>query len=164
MDIKSYIAEELAKGQSMEDIMASITASANAAEKEYEASKVKVKDYSQPLRNDPEVMRAISEDEVSSLLIADIVFYWFEKQSPGFSTTIGIEDLDTLRTSLANELNEAMFSVNRVARVLANKEMSDMDKLWALGAELMDMKLAPAKTKVKNDSERILNSMKKLGF
>ena len=164
MDIKSYIAEELAKGQSMEDIMASITASANAAEKEYEASKVKVKDYSQPLRNDLEVMRAISEDKVSSLLIADIVFYWFEKQSPGFSTTIGIEDLDTLRTSLANELNEAMFSVNRVARVLANKEMSDMDKLWALGAELMDMKLAPAKTKVKNDSERILNSMKKLGF
>ena len=164
MDIKSYIAEELAKGQSMEDIMASITASANAAEKEYKASKVKVKDYSQPLWADREVINAIADDEVSSLLLADIVFYWFEKQSPGFSTTIGIEDLDTLRTSLANELNEAMFSVNRVARVLANKEMSDMDKLWALGAELMDMKLAPAKTKVKNDSEKILNSMKKLGF
>ena len=164
MDIKSYIAEELAKGQSMEKIMASIAASANAAEKEYEASKVKVKDYSQPLRNDPEVMRAIADDEVSSLLLADIVFYWLEKQSPGFSTTIGIEDLDALRTSLANELDVAVSSVNRITTVLANKEMSDMDKLWALGAELMDMKLAPAKTKVKNDSERILNSMKKLGF
>ena len=164
MDIKGYIVAQLKSGQSMEDIMADISTLANTAEKEYEASKVKVKDYSQPLRNDPEVMRAIADDEVSSLLLADIVFYWLEKQSPGFSTTIGIEDLDALRTSLANELDVAVSSVNRITTVLANKEMSDMDKLWALGAELMDMKLAPAKTKVKNDSEKILNSMKKLGF
>lgn len=164
MDIKSYIAEELAKGQSMEDIMANITASANAAEKEYEASKVKVKDYTQPLRTDLEVMRAIADDEVSSLLLADIILYWFEKQSPGFSTTIGTEDLDAVRTTLANELTAGVSSVNRITTVLANKEMSDMDKLFALGAELMDMKLAPAKTKVKSDSEKILNSMKKLGF
>lgn len=164
MNIQEYITEQLASGRTMEDIMKEMTASANAAEKAYEASKVKVKDYSQPLRNDPEVMRAIANDEVSSLLLADIVFYWLEKQSPGFSTTIGIEDLDALRTSLANELDVAVSYVNRITTVLANKEMSDMDKLWALGAELMDMKLAPAKTKVKNDSERILNSMKKLGF
>ena len=121
MDIKSYIAEELAKGQSMEDIMASITASANAAEKEYKASKVKVKDYSQPFWNDPEVMRAIADNEVSSLLLADIVFYWLEKQYPGFSTTISIEDLDALRTSLANELNVAVSSVNRVTTVFFSK-------------------------------------------
>ena len=164
MDIKGYIVAQLKSGQSMEDIMADISTLANTAEKEYEASRVKVKDYSLPMRNDPEVMRAIADNEVSSLLLADIVFYWLEKQSPGFSTTIGIEDLDALRTSLANELDVAVSSVNRITTVLANKEMSDMDKLWALGAELMDMKLAPAKTKVKNDSERILNSMKKLGF
>lgn len=164
MDIKSYIAEELAKGQSMEDIMASIAASANAAEKEYEASKVKVKNYSLPLSLDNEILMAISRNEVTSLQLSDIIFYWIEKEASGSLSSLTPNEVDAARTTLANELTEAVHSISRITKILSNSEMSDLDKLMTLGAEMVDMKLSPAKKKIKTDSEKINEMMRKLGF
>lgn len=164
MDIKSYIATELEKGQSMEDIMASITASANAAEKEYEASKVKVKNYSLPLSLDNEILMAISRNEVTSLQLSDIIFYWIEKEASGSLSSLTPNELDAARTALAKELTEAVYSISRITKILSNSEMSDLDKLMTLGAEMVDMKLSPTKKKIKTDSEKITEAMRKLGF
>lgn len=164
MDIKSYIATELEKGQSMEDIMASITASANAAEKEYEASRVKVKDYSLPMSLDNEILMAISRNEVTSLQLSDIIFYWIEKEASGSLSSLTPNELDAARTALANELAEAVHSISRITKILSNSEMSDLDKLMTLGAEMVDMKLSPTKKKIKTDSEKITEVMRKLGF
>lgn len=164
MDIKSYIATELEKGQSMEDIMASITASANAAEKEYESSKVKVKNYSLPLSLDNEILMAISRNEVTSLQLSDIIFYWIEKEASGSLSSLTPNELDAARTALANELAEAVHSISRITKILSNSEMSDLDKLMTLGAEMVDMKLSPAKKKIKTDSEKINEAMRKFGF
>lgn len=164
MDIKSYIATELEKGQSMEDIMASITASANAAEKEYEASRVKVKNYSLPMSLDNEILMAISRNEVTSLQLSDIIFYWIEKEASGSLSSLTPNELDAARTTLANELTEAVHSISRITKILSNSEMSDLDKLMTLGAEMVDMKLSPAKKKIKTDSEKITEAMRKLGF
>lgn len=116
MDIKSYIATELEKGQSMEDIMASITASANAAEKEYEASRVKVKDYSLPMSLDNEILMAISRNEVTSLQLSDIIFYWIEKEASGSLSSLTPNELDAARTVLAKELAEAVHSISSTLR------------------------------------------------
>lgn len=164
MDIKTYIATELEKGQSMEDIMASITASANAAEKEYEASRVRVKNYSQPLSLDNEILMAISRNEVTSLQLSDIIFYWIEKEASGSLSSLTPNELDAARTALANELAEAVHSISRITKILSNSEMSDLDKLMTLGAEMVDMKLSPAKKKIKTDSEKITEAMRKFGF
>lgn len=164
MDIKSYIATELEKGQSMEDIMASITASANAAEKEYEASRVKVKDYSLPMSLDNEILMAISRNEVTSLQLSDIIFYWIEKEASGSLSSLTPNELDAARTVLAKELTEAVHSISRISKILSNSEMSDLDKLMTLGAEMVDMKLSPTKKKIKTDSEKITEVMRKLGF
>lgn len=164
MDIKSYIATELEKGQSMEDIMASITASANAAEKEYEASKVKVKNYSLPLSLDNEILMAISRNEVTSLQLSDIIFYWIEKEASGSLSSLTPNEVDAARTTLAKELTEAVYSISRISKILSNSEMSDLDKLMTLGAEMVDMKLSPTKKKIKTDSEKITEAMRKLGF
>ena len=164
MDIKSYIATELEKGQSMEDIMASITASANAAEKEYEASRVKVKDYSLPMSLDNEILMAIARNEVTSLQLSDIIFYWIEKEASGSLSSLTPNELDAARTALAKELTEAVYSISRISKILSNSEMSDLDKLMTLGAEMVDMKLSPAKKKIKTDSEKITEAMRKLGF
>jgi hypothetical protein len=164
MDIKSYIATELEKGQSMEDIMASITASANAAEKEYEASRVKVKNYSLPMSLDNEILMAISRNEVTSLQLSDIIFYWIEKEAAGSLSSLTPNEVDAARTALAKELTEAVYSISRISKILSNSEMSDLDKLMTLGAEMVDMKLSPAKKKIKTDSEKITEAMRKLGF
>lgn len=164
MDIKSYIATELEKGQSMEDIMASITASANAAEKEYEASRVKVKDYSLPMSLDNEILMAISRNEVTSLQLSDIIFYWIEKEASGSLSSLTPNELDAARTALAKELAEVVHSISRISKILSNSEMSDLDKLMTLGAEMVDMKLSPTKKKIKTDSEKITEAMRKLGF
>lgn len=164
MDIKTYIATELEKGQSMEDIMASITASANAAEKEYEASRVKVKNYSLPMSLDNEILTAISRNEVTSLQLSDIIFYWIEKEASGSLSSLTPNELDAARTALANELAEAVYSISRITKILSNSEMSDLDKLMTLGAEMVDMKLSPTKKKIKTDSEKITEVMRKLGF
>jgi hypothetical protein len=164
MDIKSYIATELEKGQSMEDIMASITASANAAEKEYEASRVKVKNYSLPMSLDNEILMAISRNEVTSLQLSDIIFYWIEKEASGSLSSLTPNEVDAARTTLAKELTEAVHSISRISKILSNSEMSDLDKLMTLGAEMVDMKLSPAKKKIKTDSEKITEAMRKLGF
>ena len=164
MDIKSYIATELEKGQSMEDIMASITASANAAEKEYEASRVKVKNYSLPMSLDNEILMAISRNEVTSLQLSDIIFYWIEKEASGSLSSLTPNEVDAARTALAKELTEAVHSISRITKILSNSEMSDLDKLMTLGAEMVDMKLSPAKKKIKTDSEKITEAMRKLGF
>jgi hypothetical protein len=164
MDIKSYIATELEKGQSMEDIMASITASANAAEKEYEASRVKVKNYCQPLALDNEILMAISRNEVTSLQLSDIIFYWIEKEASGSLSSLTPNEVDAARTTLAKELTEAVHSISRISKILSNSEMSDLDKLMTLGAEMVDMKLSPTKKKIKTDSEKITEAMRKLGF
>jgi hypothetical protein len=164
MDIKSYIATELEKGQSMEDIMASITASANAAEKEYEASRVKVKDYSLPMSLDNEILMAISRNEVTSLQLSDIIFYWIEKEASGSLSSLTPNEVDAARTTLAKELTEAVHSISRISKILSNSEMSDLDKLMTLGAEMVDMKLSPTKKKIKTDSEKITEAMRKLGF
>lgn len=164
MDIKSYIATELEKGQSMEDIMASITASANAAEKEYEASRVKVKDYSLPMSLDNEILMAISRNEVTSLQLSDIIFYWIEKEASGSLSSLTPNEVDAARTTLAKELTEAVHSISRISKILSNSEMSDLDKLMTLGAEMVDMKLSPTKKKIKTDSEKITEVMRKLGF
>ena len=164
MDIKSYIATELEKGQSMEDIMASITASANAAEKEYEASRVKVKDYSLPMSLDNEILMAISRNEVTSLQLSDIIFYWIEKEASGSLSSLTPNELDAARTALAKELAEVVHSISRISKILSNSEMSDLDKLMTLGAEMVDMKLSPTKKKIKTDSEKITEVMRKLGF
>jgi hypothetical protein len=164
MDIKSYIATELEKGQSMEDIMASITASANAAEKEYEASRVKVKNYSLPMSLDNEILMAISRNEVTSLQLSDIIFYWIEKEASGSLSSLTPNEVDAARTTLAKELTEAVHSISRISKILSNSEMSDLDKLMTLGAEMVDMKLSPTKKKIKTDSEKITEAMRKLGF
>lgn len=164
MDIKSYIATELEKGQSMEDIMASITASANAAEKEYEASRVKVKDYSLPMSLDNEILMAISRNEVTSLQLSDIIFYWIEKEASGSLSSLTPNELDAARTALAKELAEVVHSITRISKILSDSEMSDLDKLMTLGAEMVDMKLSPTKKKIKTDSEKITEVMRKLGF
>ena len=164
MDIKSYIATELEKGQSMEDIMASITASANAAEKEYEASRVKVKDYSLPMSLDNEILMAISRNEVTSLQLSDIIFYWIEKEASGSLSSLTPNELDAARTALAKELTEVVHSIVRISKILSDSERSDLDKLMTLGAEMVDMKLSPTKKKIKTDSEKITEAMRKLGF
>lgn len=164
MDIKSYIATELEKGRSMEDIMASITASANAAEKEYEASRVKVKNYSLPMSLDNEILMAISRNEVTSLQLSDIIFYWIEKEASGSLSSLTPNELDAARTALAKELAEVVHSISRISKILSNSEMSDLDKLMTLGAEMVDMKLSPTKKKIKTDSEKITEAMRKLGF
>jgi hypothetical protein len=164
MDIKSYIATELEKGQSMEDIMTSITASANAAEKEYEASRVKVKNYSLPMSLDNEILMAISRNEVTSLQLSDIIFYWIEKEASGSLSSLTPNEVDAARTTLAKELTEAVHSISRISKILSNSEMSDLDKLMTLGAEMVDMKLSPTKKKIKTDSEKITEAMRKLGF
>ena len=164
MDIKGYIVAQLKSGQSMEDIMADISTLANTAEKEYEASKVKVKNYSQPLSLDNEILMAISRNEVTSLQLSDIIFYWIEKEAPGSFSSLTPNALDAARTTLANELAEAVHSITRISKILSDSEMSDLDKLMTLGAEMVDMKLSPTKKKIKTDSEKITEAMRKLGF
>ena len=164
MDIKGYIVAQLKSGQSMEDIMADISTLANTAEKEYEASKVKVKNYSQPLSLDNEILMAISRNEVTSLQLSDIIFYWIEKEASGSLSSLTPNELDAARTALAKELTEAVHSISRISKILSNSEMSDLDKLMTLGAEMVDMKLSPTKKKIKTDSEKITEVMRKLGF
>ena len=164
MDIKGYIVAQLKSGQSMEDIMADISTLANTAEKEYEASKVKVKNYSQPLSLDNEILMAISRNEVTSLQLSDIIFYWIEKEASGSLSSLTPNELDAARTTLAKELTEVVHSISRISKILSNSEMSDLDKLMTLGAEMVDMKLSPTKKKIKTDSEKITEVMRKLGF
>lgn len=164
MDIKGYIVAQLKSGQSMEDIMADISTLANTAEKEYEASRVKVKDYSLPLALDNEILMAISRNEVTSLQLSDIIFYWIEKEASGSLSSLTPNEVDAARTTLAKELTEAVHSVSRISKILSNSEMSDLDKLMTLGAEMVDMKLSPTKKKIKTDSEKITEVMRKLGF
>ena len=168
MDIKAYIAAELERGQTMEDIMSSITASANAAEKEYEAAKVKVKNYSQPLRNDKEIIDAIIADEVTAGLLADICLYWFDKESHGIFTGLTPKEVDTVRSDLAKELKSLALSFARFSKIMSDDSKSDFDKLCLMTNELIDMGLTSksnrAKEKIKSDSERINDMMRKLGF
>ena len=164
MDIKGYIVAQLKSGQSMEDIMADISTLANTAEKEYEASRVKVKDYSLPMSLDNEILMAISRNEVTSLQLSDIIFYWIEKEASGSLSSLTPNELDAARTALAKELTEAVHSVSRISKILSNSEMSDLDKLMTLGAEMVDMKLSPTKKKIKTDNEKITEVMRKLGF
>ncbi len=168
MDIKAYIAAELERGQTMEDIMSSITASANAAEKEYEASKVKVKDYSQPLRNDKEIVDAIIGDEVTTEVFSDICMYWLAKEVPGIFNTLAPKEVESLRSSLVRELKGATLSLVRFVKIISDDSKSEIDKLCQLTNELIDMSLTPksnkTKEKVKSDSERINDMMRKLGF
>ena len=164
MDIKGYIVAQLKSGQSMEDIMADISTLANTAEKEYEASKVKVKNYSLPMSLDNEILMAISRNEVTSLQLSDIIFYWIEKEASGSLSTLTLNEVAAARTTLAKELTEAVHSVSRISKILSNSEMSDLDKLMTLGAEMVDMKLSPTKKKIKTDNEKITEVMRKLGF
>ena len=164
MDIKGYIVAQLKSGQSMEDIMADISTLANTAEKEYEASRVKVKDYSLPMSLDNEILMAISRNEVTSLQLSDIIFYWIEKEASGSLSSLTPNEVDAARTTLAKELTEAVHSVSRISKILSNSEMSDLDKLMTLGAEMVDMKLSPTKKKIKTDNEKITEAMRKLGF
>ena len=164
MDIKGYIVAQLKSGQSMEDIMADISTLANTAEKEYEASKVKVKNYSLPMSLDNEILMAISRNEVTSLQLSDIIFYWIEKEASGSLSSLTPNEVDAARTTLAKELTEAVHSVSRISKILSNSEMSDLDKLMTLGAEMVDMKLSPTKKKIKTDNEKITEVMRKLGF
>ena len=164
MDIKGYIVAQLKSGQSMEDIMADISTLANTAEKEYEASRVKVKDYSLPMSLDNEILMAISRNEVTSLQLSDIIFYWIEKEASGSLSSLTPNELDAARTALAKELAKAVHSISRISKILSNSEMSDLDKLMTLGAEMADMKLSPTKKKIKTDSEKITEAMRKLGF
>ena len=164
MDIKGYIVAQLKSGQSMEDIMADISTLANTAEKEYEASRVKVKDYSLPMSLDNEILMAISRNEVTSLQLSDIIFYWIEKEASGSLSSLTPNEVDAARTTLAKELTEAVHSVSRISKILSNSEMSDLDKLMTLGAEMVDMKLSPTKKKIKTDNEKITEVMRKLGF
>ena len=164
MDIKGYIVAQLKSGQSMEDIMADISTLANTAEKEYEASRVKVKDYSLPMSLDNEILMAISRNEVTSLQLSDIIFYWIEKEASGSLSSLTPNEVDAARTTLAKELTEAVHSISRITKILSNSEMSDLDKLMTLGAEMVDMKLSPTKKKIKTDNEKITEVMRKLGF
>lgn len=164
MNIQKYIADQLASGRTMEDIMKDITASANAAEKEYEALKVKVKDYTRPLNLDNEVLTAIHKNEISAETVADIFMYWLGKNTSDFILTLSDKELDVMRSEFVSELKNAETSLTRFVKIISDDTKNDFDKFYALTADLLDMKLSKPKAKIKTDAEKIADSMRKLGF
>lgn len=164
MNIQEYITEQLASGRTMEDIMKEMTASANAAEKAYEASKVKVKDYTKPLNFDNEVLCAIRDNKLSAETVADVFLYWMGSISSEFITILTPKELDTLRSELVKELDTAVNYIGRISNIMNDEAKNDWDKLMALTADLLDSKLTGAKVKIKTDSDKIAESMRKLGF
>ena len=162
MNIQEYIQAQLAAGHTMEDIMNDITASANAAEKAFNAAKAK--DYTRPMNLDNEILTAIHKDALTSELIADIFLYWIGKNTPEVLFSYTDKELVTARNDLANELQDVMDAVGRFVKIVNDDTKNDFDKLYALTTEMVDSKLNKSKAKVKNDEERISEMMRKLGF
>ena len=162
MNIQEYIQAQLAAGHTMEDIMNDITASANAAEKAFNAAKAK--DYTRPMNLDNEILTAIYKDTLTPELIVDIFFYWMGKNAPEVILEFSDKELVAARNDSANELKDAMDTVGRFVKIVNDDTKNDFDKLYSLTAEMVDSKLNKSKTKVKSDSERISEMMRKLAF
>ena len=117
---------------------------------------------------DKEIIDAIIADEVTAELLADICLYWFEKESHGIFTGLTPKEVDTVRSDLAKELNSLASSFARFSKIMSDDSRSDFDKLCLMTNELIDMGLASktnkTKEKIKSDSERINDMMRKLGF
>ena len=165
MDIQQYIVDQLSTGKTMEEIMASIADSANAAEKAYAASKVK--DYTQPLRSDEEILSAIQSNSYTTAHLAEMILYWLGREYPEFYIDLSAEAINPLKDELGRSLAEVGASLGRVIAVLGDNTKTDWEKLFILGAEAADMqamKRKKPKTDVLDDSQEIKNMMMKLGF
>ena len=149
----------------MEEIMASIADSANAAEKAYAASKVK--DYTQPLRSDEEILSAIQSDSYTTTHLAEMILYWLGREYPEFYSDLSADAINPLKDELGNSLAEVGASLGRVVAVLGDNTKTDWEKLFILGTEAADMqtfKNNKAKKKILDDSQEIKDMMMKLGF